>query len=199
MTLTVQFMTIFAMVLSGFYLGIIQETFRRFTVYWRKRIFLTYFLEISFWLTQTVIIFYVLFRVNAGEIRLYVFLACLLGFSVYQVFAKSVYKKLLEIIIRMAAAVYRFFERLFHGLIITPISWILKLIMTIILSIVQLVVAIILFILKLVFTPFKWIGIGIYRLLPGGFKKILHKLAGFYSKMKNITYKGLKKLLFKRR
>jgi len=192
-------MTMLAMILSGFYLGIIQETYRRLTVYWRKRVFLTYFLEISFWLTQTAIIFYVLYRVNAGELRLYVFLACLLGFSVYQVFAKSIYKRLLESIIRIMAAIYHFFERLFQGLIITPISWIIKGIIFIVLSIVHMLGAIIMFILKLVFTPFKWIGKGIYQLLPEVFKNFLHKLAGFYSKMKNISYKELKKLLFRRR
>ncbi|MFC4024114.1 spore cortex biosynthesis protein YabQ [Oceanobacillus longus] len=199
MTLSVQFLTLIAMVSSGFYLGIIQETFRRFTPYWKNSIFLTYFLEISFWLTQTGIIFYVLFRVNAGELRLYVFLACLLGFSMYQVFAKSIYKIALEWIIQITTAIYRFFKSLFQGLIITPISWIIKLILRIIVSIITLLGSIILFILKMILTPFGWIAIGMYKVAPNRFKNFLHKIAGFYSTMKNICYKYLKYLKSKRR
>ncbi len=187
------------MVSSGFYLGIVQETFRRFTPYWKKSIFLTYLLEIIFWITQTGIIFYVLFRVNAGELRLYVFLACFLGFSMYQVFGKAVYKRLLESIIRIATSILRFFRNLIQGLIITPITWIIKFILRIIVFIITLVGSIVLFALKVILTPFRWILIGIYRLMPNNFKNISHKLAGFYSTIKNICYKWLKYLKFKRR
>ncbi|MBP2078521.1 spore cortex biosynthesis protein YabQ [Oceanobacillus polygoni] len=201
MSLSIQFLTMITMVLSGFYLGIVQETFRRLTYYWKRRVFLTYFLEISFWLTQTAIILYVLFRVNAGEIRVYVILACLLGFSIYQVLAKAAYKRLLEWIIRIVSAVYRFFRNLVHTLIISPISWIIRTLFRLVLWILMLIGTILLFILKVVITPFRWVGMGIYHLIPDGFKKNLHKLAGFYSTMKNICYKGykkLEKLLFKR-
>lgn len=201
MSLSIQFLTMITMVLSGFYLGIVQETFRRLTYYWKRRVFLTYFLEISFWLTQTAIILYVLFRVNAGEIRVYVVLACILGFSMYQVFAKKTYKQLLEWIIRIVAAVYRFFNNLIHTLIIAPISWIIRTLFRLVFWVATVIFTIILFISKIVITPFIWIGKGIYQLIPDGFKKNLHKLAGFYSTMKNICYKGykkLEKLLFKR-
>ncbi|WP_339230720.1 spore cortex biosynthesis protein YabQ [Oceanobacillus sp. FSL K6-2867] len=201
MSLSIQFLTMITMVLSGFYLGIVQETFRRLTYYWKRRVFITYFLEISFWLTQTAIILYVLFRVNAGEIRVYVILACLLGFSIYQVLAKSTYKRLLEWMIRITAAVYRFFSNLLHTLIISPISWTVRTLFRLIFWMFTLITTIILFILKIALTPFVWIGKGIYQLIPDGFKKNLHKLAGFYSTMKNICYKGykkLEKLLFKR-
>ncbi|WP_337020346.1 spore cortex biosynthesis protein YabQ [Oceanobacillus massiliensis] len=199
MTLGIQFLTMIAMVLSGIYLGIVQETFRRFTRYWKKRILLTYFLECCFWLTQTAIIYYVLFRVNAGEVRLYVLLACFLGFSVYQVLVRSVYKKLLERLIRIGAAIYRFFSRLVHMLIISPISWCIRFIIRLIMSIIMLLTTIILFILKVLFAPFRWILIGIYRLLPNRIKNFLNKIAGFYSTMKNICYKWVKYLKFKRR
>src|SRR5699024_5483544 len=101
MTLDVQFMTMAAMTLSGIYLGIAQETFRRFKPHWKPNRFLLYFMEIAFWLFQVALIFYVLFLVNAGELRLYVFLALFLGISMYQVLVASVYKRLLEMIVRI--------------------------------------------------------------------------------------------------
>ncbi|WP_067729681.1 spore cortex biosynthesis protein YabQ [Oceanobacillus damuensis] len=199
MTLSVQFLTLIAMVSSGFYLGIIQETFRRFTPYWKNNIFLTYFLEISFWITQTAIIFYVLYRVNAGELRLYIFLACLLGFSIYQVFAKAIYRRILERFITILAAIYRFFRSLINGVIITPITWTIGLVIRLVLSLITLLITIVFSVLKGLFTPVKWIGKGIYHVLPNNLKKILHKIAGFYSTMKNICYKCVKYLKFKRR
>src|SRR5699024_4293439 len=100
MTLHVQLLTMIFMVLSGLYLGMALETFRRFSPLWRKNKFLVYFLEICFWLVQTLIIFYVLYRVNAGELRLYIFVACLLGFATYQALIASLYKRLLEQVVK---------------------------------------------------------------------------------------------------
>ncbi|MFD1849252.1 spore cortex biosynthesis protein YabQ [Oceanobacillus bengalensis] len=199
MTLSVQFLTMITMVLSGLYLGVVLETFRRFTIYWKRKIVLTYFLEVCFWLTQTLIIFYVLYRINAGEIRFYVILACLLGFSIYQVFAAKLYKALLEQIIRIIAAIYRFCERLVQVLIITPVIWIVMALVTLLLGIFRLLSKVLLFTLKLLFAPIWWILKGIYNLLPQKIKNYFLQIAGFYSKMKNIVNKWLKEIRPKRR
>src|SRR5690625_1289933 len=90
MTLSTQFITMLAMTSGGFYLGVVLDTFRRFASSWKNRIIFSYVMETSFWLTQVIILFYVLFRVNGGELRLYIFLACLLGFTIYQVLAAKI-------------------------------------------------------------------------------------------------------------
>ncbi|RLL41675.1 spore cortex biosynthesis protein YabQ [Oceanobacillus piezotolerans] len=199
MTLSVQFLTMFAMVSSGFYLGLILETYRRLSIYWKKHVILTYTMEILFWLSQTLIVFYVLFRVNAGEIRFYVIIACLLGFSMYQALAAALYKRLLEQIIRMITAVYRFFERLVQALFIKPIKWIIIAIFTVIVGIVSVISKVLWFVLKIVFTPFLWLLKGLYKLLPKKIQNYLIQIAGFYSKMKNIINNWLKKVYQKRR
>ncbi|RDW16862.1 spore cortex biosynthesis protein YabQ [Oceanobacillus chungangensis] len=199
MTLSIQFMTMAAMVLSGFYLGLIQDTYRRFTRYWQRRIFLTYVMEICFWLTQSIILFYVLYRVNAGEIRFYIVIACLLGFSMYQVVAANLYKRLLEHVIRIFMSIYHFFARVVQVLIITPIRWIIITLLTILLMVLKLFGNIIFFILKILVAPFKWVGYALYQLLPEKVKKNLHKIAGFYSRMKNICIKWAKFLKINRR
>ncbi|RKQ33035.1 spore cortex biosynthesis protein YabQ [Oceanobacillus halophilus] len=192
MTLSVQFLTMITMIGGGFYLGMILDTFRRFTPYWKNNIPLTYVMEICFWLTQTIILFYILFQVNAGEIRFYIFAACLLGFAMYQVFAASSYKRLLEYIIRMIASVYRFCRRVVQALIIKPITWIITTIFAIVLWILTILWTIIQFIAKLLFAPIRWIVTGIYRILPKSFQRFLHQQAGFYSKIKNIVIKWMK-------
>ncbi len=61
MTLSVQFTTMFAMVLSGLYLGMIRDTYLYFTKYWKENTIFAYVMEISFWLSQTFILYSVLF------------------------------------------------------------------------------------------------------------------------------------------
>ncbi|WP_100011851.1 spore cortex biosynthesis protein YabQ [Lentibacillus sediminis] len=199
MTLSVQFITMAAMVFSGFYLGIVQETFRRLTVYWKNRVVLTYVLEACFWLTQTLLIFYVLFRANGGEIRFYILLACLLGFSMYQVFAAGVYKRLLEQIIRIVAKIYRFFARTVQLLIIAPVKWLVLLLVTIITGLLKALGAVLLFVWKVLIAPIRWLFQGIWRMLPKKIQKNLHKLAGVYSTIENIYNKCRKYLSSKRR
>jgi len=193
MTLSVQFVTMIAMVLAGLYLGMGLDTFRRFALHWKNSIILTYMLEISFWLMQTFILFFILFRVNGGELRFYVFAAVLLGFSIYQVFVKKLYKRILEKMIQMIAAVCRFFQRLVKALLIAPIKWIFMLLVKIILGIGSALAVILLFILRVILLPFKYILKLIYRLLPQSVKNILYKLAGFYSKIKNICIQWMKR------
>src|SRR5699024_11472846 len=118
MTLNVQFLTMMSMVAGGFYLGIMLDTFRRLTRSWTSHFIVTTIVEVCFWLIQTFILFYILFLVNGDELRAYVFIACLLGFSAYQVVGKRWYMKLLERILSIDVAVYRFVTLLIRGMIV---------------------------------------------------------------------------------
>ena len=195
MTLNVQFLTMIFMVLGGYFLGISLTTFRRFSPYWRGNTFFVYFIEICFWVTQTFLLFYILYRVNAGELRIYVFIACLLGFSIYQVTTARLYKVLLEQIIRVFLVIYRFFKAIVQALIITPIRWILYAFLTV----VQLIISLLLYIIKLVLAPVKWILKGIYFVLPKEIQKIIGKFIGLYSIIKIRCIKWVKYIVSKRR
>lgn len=199
MTLDTQFLTMIFMVLGGLYLGIAKDTFRRFSPYWKDKWFTNYVMEICFWLTQTFLLFYVLFRINGGELRVYVFLACLLGFAMYQALASALYKKVLESIIRVFTAIYRFLEKLVRAIIITPIWWIISLLFTSLLMTGKMIVSVLIFIAKCIYIPIAWILKMFYRLLPDHIQKILHKIAGLYSIIKNICSKWVKYITFKRR
>ncbi|WP_164670631.1 spore cortex biosynthesis protein YabQ [Virgibacillus doumboii] len=199
MTLSVQFLTMISMVLGGFYLGIIQDTHRRFSIHWKQNKFLTYFMEISFWLTQTMLLYYVLFQVNSGELRFYVFAANLLGFSIYQVFAANAYKRFLEHVIRVCLNVYQFIEKVVQRLIITPVKFLIQLLITTVLFLANLLMTVIRYVAKIIFTPISWLFQRLFRLLPKNIQNYLHKLAGFYSTIENIVKKWLKYFPFKRR
>ncbi|WP_010094855.1 spore cortex biosynthesis protein YabQ [Ornithinibacillus scapharcae] len=142
------------------------DTFRRFQKHWKRNVILVYVMEVFFWLTQVFILYYVLFRINAGELRFYVFAACLLGFSAYQVFAKNLYKRLLERVIFIIASIYKFLYRLVKAIIFTPIKYITQLLVAVIIFLFNTTLLVVGFVLKCVYFPLKWIFIRIYRLLP---------------------------------
>ncbi|MFS0673871.1 spore cortex biosynthesis protein YabQ [Ornithinibacillus sp. 179-J 7C1 HS] len=199
MTLSVQFLTMVSMIGGGLYLGMALETFRRFQKHWKENLFLVYFMEVSFWLTQVFILYFVLFQVNAGELRFYVFAACLLGFAAYQVFAANLYKRLLERMIIIIYRIYQFLRNVVNMLIIAPIRYMIKLLIAAVIFLFNLLILIVGFILKCIYIPLKWFFSMIYRLLPQKFKLFLHHLAGFYSKIQNICRKVLRYITAKRR
>ncbi|TMN22335.1 spore cortex biosynthesis protein YabQ [Lentibacillus cibarius] len=199
MTLSVQFLTMISMTAGGFYLGMILDTYRRLSIHWKSSPFMKYFMEIIFWLTQTMVLYYVLFRVNSGELRFYVFLACLLGFSMYQGLAANVYKAFLEHMIRVVTAMYRFCKRTVQVLVITPVLSLVRFTITIAAFILHVLITLLHWLFKIIYIPCFWLCRLVFRMLPSSFQVNLHKVAGFYSKIENTCRKRIKELLSKRR
>lgn len=185
MTLDVQFQTMLVMTLGGFYLGISLDTFRRFSYFWHNRIVWKYMCECLFWLLQTFILFYVLYIVNAGELRFYIFVACLFGFSIYQALFASIYKKWLEKCLSICRVVVCFLLRFIKTIFIQPIKWVCSIVLSVLLFFLRLGISIISFFLRPVV---KWLIAllnGVYQYIPTPFQRILYKIARFYSIIKN--------------
>lgn len=199
MTLDVQFMTMISMILGGLYLGMALETFRRLFHSLKNNRLLTYVMEITFWMIQAMILFYILFRVNGGEIRIYSTIASLLGFAAYQAIVAPGYKRLLELTIKVVISVYQLFVNVIDTLIFKPIKLILGFFVTCLLLLLKGIYAILSFILKILVTPVYWTLKKIYKLLPEGIQNIFNKIAGFYSTMENILSKVARFLKNKRR
>lgn len=195
MTLNIQFLTMITMITGGFYLGMAHETFRYFSPYWRKKVILTYVLELSFWLSHTFLLFYLLYRVNGGEIRLYVFIACLFGFSIYQGLMVNLYKRLLERLIRVVTSIARALKKIFVILVIKPLKGVLYLLV----FIIQTAFIVIYYPIKVLLFPFTWTLGKIYQRLPRSFQKIITKWGRFYSIIKNKCPTWMKNMMIKRR
>ncbi|MCA0170812.1 spore cortex biosynthesis protein YabQ [Bacillus sp. RAR_GA_16] len=119
MTLSVQFYTMVAMVAMGVWLGIAMDTYSRFLHPNRKKNVWLYANDVIFWLLQGLLIFYVLYLVNEGAIRFYVFLAILCGYSAYRALFQPLYRRLLERIILVILATSRMIRTLFFYLILS--------------------------------------------------------------------------------
>src|SRR5699024_7249858 len=149
MTLDGQFMTIITMVLGGFYLGTAHDTFRRLSIHWRQRTLLMYTLEISFWLIQTLVLFYLLFLVNNFALRFYLFLPVLLGYAAYQSMAATFFKRILEWMIYLVKAVWHFVSQDGQALAVTSGKWLVHVLAVFILFLLRMISTICLFLLKL--------------------------------------------------
>lgn len=200
MTLSTQFMTMLAMIGMGSYFGASLDTYNRFLQRSKRKSWIVFFNDVFFWLYQGLSIFYVLFLVNKGELRFYIFLALLCGFAAYQSLFKKGYLRLLEIVISVMISIYRFLRKTFLILIYKPIySLILFLISLAImmakglLALVKGILKVLLFVVKVVLKPFEWLVLLIWNILPKKIKKMLEKLynngAGFFFRIKNYLNK----------
>lgn len=199
MTLDTQFLTMISMVVGGIYLGFANDTYRRVSVRWKHKSLLVYLFEISFWLIQTAILFYVLYRVNHGEIRFYIFLAIFLGISMYVVMFQSLYRRVLEIIIQMITLTAKTIVRTVEALIIAPFKWLIALCITIVTYTIYIVIKIVSFFLNIIVYPLKVTVKLIEKLLPEKFSKNVTKFIKFYSTILYKLKRAVKAFVAKRR
>src|SRR5699024_6032122 len=96
MTLHTQWITMGVMILSGRYIEILKDTSRRMFISSHIPSVLRFFFKIIYWVSQTIIVYFILYKVNIGLLRFYIFLACLLGFSMYVVLVRAAYIIVLE-------------------------------------------------------------------------------------------------------
>jgi len=193
MTLTIQFYTLLAMIGMGSGFGAALDTYSRFLNRSERKRWIVFIHDFLFWIIQGLLIFYVLFLVNEGEFRLYLFLALLCGFSAYQALFKGFYQRFLEFLIILVIKLARFIANSVHMLIFLPIKWVIVSILAIIIGIGKFVLAllkwagkILLFILNIFWRPLKWILTYIWNLLPVFVTKNVGK---FYNKGKGILLK----------
>ena len=178
------------MVIGGFYLGIAHDTYERFAYLWRRKRFFAYLFAIVFWISQASIVFILLYRANYGELRVYIFLACLLGFSIYQLFAANLYRKLLNGILMILRKIFTFLLTIFKVVVIYP----LHLLIRILFAILKMAGNIVLSLINFLLLPFIMVAKLLYRLLPKKIKKYFDKKSSFYSIIEFI-YSKLRSLM----
>ncbi|MGE7907822.1 spore cortex biosynthesis protein YabQ [Peribacillus sp. NPDC094092] len=202
MTLTIQFYTLLAMIGMGSGFGAALDTYSRFLNRSERKRWVVFIHDFLFWIIQGLLIFYVLFLVNEGEFRLYLFLALLCGFSAYQALFKGFYQRLLEFLIILVIKLARFIANSVHMLIFLPIKWVLISVLAIIIGIGKFILAllkwtgkILLFILNIFWRPLKWILTYMWNLLPvfvtKNVGKFYNKGKGILLKIKNSIYRTL--------
>ena len=211
MSLATQFYTMLAMISMGSFFGATLDTYNRFLKRGSRKRLIVFINDVLFWLLQGLLIFYILFLVNFGEIRFYIFVALLCGFAAYQALMKTTYLKLLEISIDLIVAIANYISHLFMTIVYSPIKWLVILLITVVFwmgkalyALVQTILKVLLLMVKILFKPIIWIVQLLWRAIPTSIKKIIEKsynlIAGNVKKATNKTISGLQTILkiFKR-
>ena len=204
MTLSTQFITMLSMIGMGAFFGAALDTYNRFLQRSRRKRWLVFINDVLFWLLQGLIIFYVLFLVNKGEIRFYIFIALVCGYAAYQGLFKQLYLRLLEIVISITVSTYIFFVKAARILIIRPLQLLFMLLVSIIVMIgkslfflTKFILRVLIFTAKLFLKPVQGLFLILWKLLPKNIKKFVEKLynkmAGFLRRLKKYVQRWIKK------
>lgn len=97
--------------LTGGIIGLLFDFFRILRKTIKTSDFITYLQDIIFWILSSIIIMYNIFTFNNGEIRLYLFLAILLGSLIYLLLVS-------KIIIKINLTCIKFFENILRKVIL---------------------------------------------------------------------------------
>src|SRR5699024_11383422 len=109
MTVHQEWVFLGVMICTGVYIGISTDTFRHTIMPLLRNALLYRFLFVLYWLCQTAIVYYILYKMNNGILRFYFLLAVLLGYSAYIVFVQIFYMKCLQCMMNIVRFIWRSF------------------------------------------------------------------------------------------
>lgn len=193
MTLDVQFLTMAAMMASGAALGLLYDTYRVLSGEFRFPRWTTPPLDVLYWVIGTAAIYRVLYISNGGEVRLYVFLALMIGVSFYFGLLSGLLSKLMRWLIRKMVQFIQGLIRLGTILLIRPVVALYKLFIIILgfLGVVSIFLAKLM--LQLLYPLWKitlWLmrplGMRLYRLIGGDnwLRPAVRGIVGFAQKLR---------------
>ena len=123
-------------IINGLLIGLLFDFFRILRKSIKTSDFMTYVEDIIFWLLTGFIILYSIFTYNNGEIRLFMFLAMIMGILLYWVliskFILSIslniinfIKKVFQIIFNIINIPFTFFIKIIKKVFLKPISFVI--------------------------------------------------------------------------
>lgn len=184
------------MIGMGSVFAAVFDTYNRFLNRKGRKIWFVFINDILFWCFQAVLIYFVLFQVNFGEVRFYLILALLCGYSMYQALLKKTYLYILEHTIILFKMLWKWTKKGVNLLILTPSKWILLVTSSLLLLCFSLVTNVakisfnlaktllraVLSILGFFLSPVFWTLKFIFKFVP---KRIREKIDVIFTKIKN--------------
>ena len=131
-----QLQLFFIFLINGLLIGLLFDFFRILRKAIKTADFITYIEDALFWVLTGLIILYSIFTYNNGEIRLFMFLAIILGILVYLTFISkiilsislgiiNIVKKIFSIVFHIIKIPFHFFIKLIRKVFLNPISFII--------------------------------------------------------------------------
>jgi spore cortex biosynthesis protein YabQ len=122
MTLHMQFATMGMMLLGGLSLGGLFDFYRVLANHFRMPRYAYYFWDVVFWILGTLLVFKLLYDINWGQVRLFIFIGLLVGMGLYFWLFSGLVMKLVLRVIQFVRILVHIGVRTVKILIITPIS-----------------------------------------------------------------------------
>ncbi len=131
-----QLQLFFIFLINGLLIGLLFDFFRILRKTIKTADFVTYIEDALFWILTGLIILYSIFTYNNGEIRLFMFLAIILGIFIYLISISkiilsisvgtiNIIKKIFIMIFNILKIPIQFFMKLIKKLFLNPISFII--------------------------------------------------------------------------
>lgn len=174
-----------SMLAMGAWLGASLDTYGKLTYQPRSFRWTVAVRDLLFWCIQALLIFYVLYQTNLGELRGYVFVALLCGYAAYRSLLQRVYTYLLDRLIMFVQKIFYFIKQSIYYIIVNPVKWLLKLTLSFCMIVLTTVWKICLVLSSIVWKPLWWL------LRPLVYKlretKTWKKTVPFFRKLKEIS------------
>lgn len=126
MSLEVQFVTMGYMFGSGLILGILYDIYRVLSLRLRLPRWIIPLIDIIYWVVATVIVFCLLYYSNLGQVRVFIFVAMLLGVTFYFVLLSKGVRKVLHRIADILIWLGKVLVRIIDVLVIRPSLWLYR-------------------------------------------------------------------------
>ncbi|QQK78547.1 spore cortex biosynthesis protein YabQ [Salicibibacter cibi] len=176
MTLDVQFQTFFAMMMTGAVIAAQLDVYHRCLPRKAKKKWPQALFDLLFWVVQAILVFYVLFQMNLGDLRIYVFLSILLGFLIYWQTVRPLFLRVLEVLIRIVETIYSMILKIFYLFLWTPVVWLYK-------GMKQLLIIVYRSIRWLLYQPGLWLLQPLYRLVGG--PRVVSLVTRWWKRLRN--------------
>lgn len=111
--------TFLVFILNGIIIGLLFDIFRILRKSFKTPDFITYLEDFIFWILTFLLLLYSIFKFNQGELRIFIFVAIILGIFIYLLaFSKT--------FVRVNTAIILFIKKWFFIIIIKPFKNIVK-------------------------------------------------------------------------
>lgn len=157
------------MIAMGLVIGMNLDFYHRVTIRFVKAFWTRMCWDLLFWMAQVLLVFYVLLRVNEGELRFYIFLALIVGFWIYRRHGRKPFLRWMEVGFSFVKWVKRVCIGIIRVFVVSPVKFLLKLIISSVMIGLTICGNVLMFILNLLLFPLKIIA----RLLRPMVKKFL--------------------------
>ncbi|MGC5326808.1 spore cortex biosynthesis protein YabQ [Brevibacillus sp. SYSU BS000544] len=190
MSISVQLQTVVSMALCGCLMGVGFDTYQYFRDKARFPVWLTFILDLFFWMASIGVIFYVLVEVNQGIVRFPIFISVLVGAWLYFLLGSKTYIQFLIAVIKFCRWLYSTILLIIDILLVRPFMFIYRLIY----MIVAFILSVMLTIGGYLWRVILWISSPFATWGQRLGKSISSQIKGFWKQTKNwISNKWIKR------